>query len=57
MTAANHDELSNSEPEQRVHWIVWVALAVVLVRLCIQPLNSSLWLDETGTFLLVQGTF
>ena len=48
---------SNSRSNQRVQWYVWAALAFVVLRLWIQPMNSSFWLDETGTLLLVQGTF
>jgi 4-amino-4-deoxy-L-arabinose transferase-like glycosyltransferase len=36
---------------------LYIALALVILRLWIQPLSSSLWLDETGTFWIVQGTF
>ncbi len=40
-----------------VEWYIWAALLLVVLRLWIQPMTSSFWLDETGTFLLVQGTF
>ena len=54
---AEHDSLLNNRSSQRVRWYVWATLAFVVLRLWIQPMNSSFWLDETGTFLLVQGTF
>ena len=43
--------------ENRIPWYIWAALALVVARLWIQPMFSSFWLDETGTALLVKGTF
>src|SRR5437588_1254586 len=40
-----------------IPWHYWAALVLVVLRLWVQPLTSSFWLDETGTFLIVQGTF
>src|SRR4051812_24946169 len=37
--------------------LFWPLLVLVIIRLWIQPIYSSFWLDETGTALLVRGTF
>ncbi len=52
-----NDSTPNAKSNPAVQWYVWAALAVVVVRLWIQPMSSSFWLDETGTFLIVQGSF
>ncbi len=46
--------IKSSAPLQ---WYIWAAWVLVIIRLWIQPMSSSFWLDETGTFVLVQGTF
>ena len=56
-TAVQQDISNETRSSAHLRWYVWAALALTVFRLWIQPMNSSFWLDETGTFLLVQGTF
>jgi hypothetical protein len=36
------------------HTLLWFIIALAYFRLCVMPLPSSLWLDETATYWVVQ---
>src|SRR5437763_16968381 len=55
--SAIKDPIKNPTSSGEIPWYYWAALVLVVLRLWLQPITSSFWLDETGTFLIVQGTF
>jgi hypothetical protein len=36
------------------HSLLWFIITLAYFRLCVMPLPSSLWLDETATYWVVQ---
>ncbi len=56
-TVPTKDSTPKAKSNSAVEWYLWTALALVILRLWLQPMSSGFWLDEIGTFLIVQGSF